>query len=62
MAPRLNYMAAAPELMPSMMALEATVAASGLEHGLIQSALTFTNRCDDVDHPGRCSSRFRAST
>jgi hypothetical protein len=35
MAPRLNYMAAAPELMPSMMALEATVAASGLEYGLM---------------------------
>ena len=30
MAPSLNYMAAAPELMQSMTALEAAVAASGL--------------------------------
>ena len=35
MAPSLNYLAAAPELMQSMTALEAAVAASGLEHGLM---------------------------
>ena len=35
MAPRLNYMAAAPELMQSMRALETAVAASGLEHNLM---------------------------
>lgn len=35
MPPRLNYMAAAPEIMKSMFALEKAVEASGLEHDLM---------------------------
>lgn len=35
MKPRLDYMAAAPEVMQSMVALEKAVAASGLEHSLV---------------------------
>jgi len=35
MTPRLNYMAAGPEVMQSMFALEKAVATSGLEHDLM---------------------------
>jgi AhpD family alkylhydroperoxidase len=35
MTPRLNYMAAAPEIMKSMFAFEKAIATSGLEHNLM---------------------------
>ena len=35
MTPRLDYFAAAPQLMQAMLKLERAVASSGLEHGLI---------------------------
>lgn len=40
MTPRLNYFAAAPQLLQALLNLEKAVASSGLEHGLIELVKT----------------------